>query len=341
MTGFKAWFLVISAVFTSILSFGQQQLVGSVLDENNSPIAYVSVIVKELKKGIATDENGVFTLDLPEGNYTLVISHVAFTKTSIPITVSSEIQKDIRITLKPLSIKEFVVEDKRTRNSTLYKIEAKTVNFIPSPSGDFNAILASQAGVSMNNELSSAYSVRGGNFDENLVYVNDIEVYRPFLVRSGQQEGLSFVNPNMVSSVQFSAGGWDARYGDKLSSVLDIQYKKPRKFAGSVMGSLLGTQVHLEGNSKNHRFTHITGFRYKSNKYVLGSLDTQGDYSPAFSDLQTYITYDISDEWEIAFLGNYSSNKYNFVPQTRETDLGNIAVSNLHGCHLQYLSSKR
>lgn len=326
MTGFKVLFLGIALLFTSIISQAQQQVTGVVSDEYNTPIAYVSVVVKELGKGVATNENGEFNLSLSNGKYTLLISHAAFVKTEIPLLVEEgKTIKPLQIKLKSPSIKEVVVEDKRTRNSTLYKIEAKTVNFVPSPSGDFNAILASQAGVSMNNELSSAYSVRGGNFDENLVYVNDIEVYRPFLVRSGQQEGLSFVNPNMVSSVLFSAGGWEARYGDKLSSVLDIQYKKPRKFAGSVMGSLLGTQVHLEGNSKNHRFTHITGFRYKSNKYVLGSLDTQGDYAPAFSDFQTYLTYDLSDEWEIAFLGNYSSNKYNFVPQTRETDLGNIS----------------
>jgi hypothetical protein len=318
------YFLLAFMLFVSCFAFSQQQVSGKVIDEYGTSIAYVSVVVKELGKGVATNEDGTFTFNLESGTYHLVFSHVAFVKVTKEITVANTDLLPIEITLKSPSIKEVIVEDKRTRNTTLYKIEAKTVNFIPSPSSDFNAILASQAGVSMTNELSSAYSVRGGNFDENLVYVNDIEVYRPFLVRSGQQEGLSFVNPSMVSSVLFSAGGWESKYGDKLSSVLDIQYKKPRSFSGSAMGSLLGGQVHLEGTSKNHRFTHITGVRYKSNKYILGSLDTQGDYAPAFADVQTYLTYDLNEAWEIAFLGNYSSNKYNFIPQTRETDIGNI-----------------
>ena len=308
------------------LANGQEvKLSGKVVDEYENPVALVSVLVVETKKLVATNQDGVFNITLPkEGDYTIVCSHAAFVKNSKKIS-TKQLENPLLFVMKTPSIQEVVIEDKRTRKSTLSKIEAKTVNYIPSPSSDFNAILASQAGVSMNNELSSAYNVRGGNFDENLVYVNDIEVYRPFLVRAGQQEGLSFVNPNMVSSVLFSAGGWEPRYGDKLSSVLDIRYKKPRAFAGSAMGSLLGGQVHLEGHSKNHRFTHITGVRYQSNRYILGSLDTQGDYTPNFTDVQTYLTYDLSDEWEIAFLGNYSSNNYNFIPQSRETNLGTIS----------------
>lgn len=193
----------------------------------------------------------------------------------------------------------------------------------PSVSGDFNATLAFAPGVAMNNELSSGYSVRGGNFNENLVYVNDIQVYRPFLVRSGQQEGLSFVNGALVDSIIFSAGGWNARYGDKLSSVLDITYKTPDTLGWSVTASMLGASVHFEDRIGT-RLTHIHGFRYKSNQYILGSLDVQGDYRPSFIDYQTFVTYDLTTEWELQFLGNYSRNLYNFVPENRETEFGNV-----------------
>ena len=189
------------------LANGQEvKLSGKVVDEYENPVALVSVLVVETKKLVATNQDGVFNITLPkEGDYTIVCSHAAFVKNSKKIS-TKQLENPLLFVMKTPSIQEVVIEDKRTRKSTLSKIEAKTVNYIPSPSSDFNAILASQAGVSMNNELSSAYNVRGGNFDENLVYVNDIEVYRPFLVRAGQQEGLSFVNPNMVSSVLFSAG---------------------------------------------------------------------------------------------------------------------------------------
>jgi hypothetical protein len=166
--------------------------------------------------------------------------------------------------------------------------------------------------------------VRGGNFDENLVYVNGIEIYRPFLTRSGQQEGLSFINADLVSSVLFSAGGFEAKYGDKMSSVLDVQYRRPRKFAGTVSGSLLGSNLHLEGCSKNYRFTWLVGARYKTNKYLLGKTDSKGDYKPFFADVQMYTTYDINPNWELDFLGNYASNRYQFVPENRETDFGTL-----------------
>ncbi|HEY0029896.1 MAG TPA: TonB-dependent receptor plug domain-containing protein, partial [Bacteroidia bacterium] len=186
------------------------------------------------------------------------------------------------------------------------------------------AILFTLPGVSSRNELSSSYSVRGGNFDENLVYVNGIEIYRPFLTRSGQQEGLSFINADLVSSVLFSAGGFEAKYGDKMSSVLDVQYRRPRKFAGTVSGSLLGSNLHLEGCSKNYRFTWLVGARYKTNKYLLGKTDSKGDYKPFFADVQMYTTYDINPNWELDFLGNYASNRYQFVPENRETDFGTL-----------------
>ncbi|MBL7937103.1 MAG: TonB-dependent receptor plug domain-containing protein, partial [Bacteroidia bacterium] len=196
--------------------------------------------------------------------------------------------------------------------------------YIPSPSGNIEDIIKTQIGVSSNNELSSGYSVRGGNFDENLVYVNDIEVYRPFLARSGQQEGLSFANPDMVSNINFSAGGFEAKYGDKMSSVLDITYKKPLKFAGTVSGSLLGGSLHLQGVSKNRVVAWSLGSRYKSNAYLLKSMDTKGEYRPRFYDVQTFITFTLNEKWSVEFLGNISNNQYLVIPASRETTFGTV-----------------
>jgi len=181
-------------------------------------------------------------------------------------------------------------------------------------------LLITFAGVSSNNELSSQYNVRGGNFDENAVYVNGIEVYRPLLIRAGQQEGLSFINPDMVENVSFSAGGYDAKYGDKMSSVLDIQYKKPTEFEASASLSLLGGSAYLGTASK--KFSQMHGLRYKTSAYLLGTLDTKAEYNPSFFDYQTYLTYQLKPKLELTFLGNFSQNSYQFIPQTRETSFG-------------------
>ena len=177
--------------------------------------------------------------------------------------------------------------------------------------------------MSSNNELSSQYNVRGGNFDENLVYVNDIEVFRPFLVRSAQQEGLSFINSDMVSDIVFSSGGFDAKYGDKMSSVLDIKYRKPQEFSASASFGLLGASLHVE-QALGSRFTYQLGFRNKNTKHLISAMDTEGDYFPSFNDLQLYATYDLNEKTELAFLGNVAYNKYEFIPQNRETSFGNL-----------------
>ena len=213
------------------------------------------------------------------------------------------------------------------RGDPMVKIKPKLASNFVGPNESVEAILKTLPGVSSNNELSSQYSVRGGNFDENLVYVNDIQIYRPFLIRAGRQEGLSFINSNLVSDIKFSPGAFAAKYGDKMSSVLDVTYKEPEEFAGSFTASLQGASIHLEGASKNHRLTYLTGVRYKSNQYILQSLDTDGEYRPTFLDVQTYITYDINEKWEIGFLGNVARNKYQFIPQTRQTEFGTINQS--------------
>ena len=298
---------------------------GILKDDSNKPIEFANVYVLALQKSAVSDKNGYYKLELPAGVPLLVeISHASYAKRSENIKL--KIGETIRIepTLKIKEINEVNIEDESIRNNAMQPIQIKEADLNPSINKGIESFLRGGLGVVNNNELGSAYSVRGGSFEENLVYVNDVEVYRPFLARSGQQEGLSFANVDMISSVQFSAGGFEARYGDKLSSVLDIKYKKPKAFGGSTSVGLLGGDVCIEGTSKNYRFTHISGFRYNSNRYVLGSLDVKGDYRPAFTDFQTYLTYDLTDRLQLSFLGNYSKNKYNFVPVNRETDFGTI-----------------
>ena len=207
----------------------------------------------------------------------------------------------------------------------MQSLDPRVSGRIPSPGGDITALLRVGPGVSITSELSNQYNVRGGNFDELGVRQRH-QVYRPFLVRAGSKKA-SLPQPNMVDRIEFSAGGWEAKYGDRMSSVLDIHYRKPNAFGGAASLGLLGGSLQLEGVSKDGKWTHNTGLRYRSNAYVLGSLDTQGDYNPRYTDLQTYVTWkpEKNAPLEIAFLGNFSRNQYNFIPQTRQTDVGNIS----------------
>jgi hypothetical protein len=222
--------------------------------------------------------------------------------------------------------------DQRRQVSSI-RLDPKIPKFLPSPFGDFNKILATLPGVQSDSELSSQYTVRGGNFDENLVYVNDIEIYKPFLVRAGQQEGLSFVNPDMVSQVDFSAGGWQSRYGDKLSSVLAVKYKEPKKFKGSATLSLLTASLHIENSTKNRRFSYIIGARQKSAQYLLNTLPVKGQYKPKFYDIQSYLSFDLtkrkdSTDFErrttLGILSSYSRNRYFVRPASQETTFGTL-----------------
>ncbi len=299
---------------------------GIISGKNNQPLHDVNILVKELgNTGTVTNSEGKFELKLPEKKiYTLSITHVEYSDTLVQINLLKTSSVYIHLTEKVEELPTFTITENKEQHIQMQHLDPKLINVIPDVSGGIEATLKGMPGVSKTNELSSQYSVRGGNFDENLVYVNNIEVYRPTLIRSGQQEGLSFVNPDMVSNIYFSSGGFDANYGDKMSSVLDIQYKKPTKNAVDVMASLLGASFTLENCSRNHRFTHISGFRYKTSQYLLNSMDTKGDYKPRFFDYQTYLTYDITEKTELSFLGNISQNDYRFVPQTRETSFGTI-----------------
>jgi len=318
---------ILLIILTSGIVYGQDSgiLTGRVLDSIGEPVDLANVALLGTQEGTMTNMEGAYELEIPAGrSYTVVISCVGYLTKQFAVKLGTGVSRNQNIILQRdiRAIKEVSVSARQDRASTFHRIDVEDLNYMPTTTGKVEAIIKSQAGVSSNNELSSQYSVRGGNFDENLVYVNDIEIYRPFLVRSGQQEGLSFVNSDLVSSVRFSAGGFDARYGDKMSSALDITYKTPKKFGGSASLSLLGASAHVEGASKTQRFTFLAGYRYKTTSYLLNTLETSGDYKPQFSDLQTLLTYHLSRKLEISFLGNYSSNKYQFIPETRETQFG-------------------
>ncbi|RLD94829.1 MAG: TonB-dependent receptor [Bacteroidetes bacterium] len=300
-------------------------LEGSIRDSIGDPVEFANVALQGTQQGTMTKQDGSYTMEVPSGrSYTVIISCVGYRTKQFAVRLGAgeSRQQDITLQTDIRALREVSVSARQERGSTFQRIDVEDLNYMPTTTGKVETIIKSQAGVSSNNELSSQYSVRGGNFDENLVYVNDVEIYRPFLVRSAQQEGLSFVNSDLVSSIKFSAGGYDARYGDKMSSALDISYKRPREFAGSASISLLGASAHVEGASKTERFTYLAGYRYKTTQYLLNTLETSGDYKPQFSDLQTQLSYQISRKLELSFLGNYSSSKYQFIPHTRNTEFG-------------------
>ena len=312
-------------IFTS---FAQSAIVrGIILDENNQPVSNVN-IKSTSGKGTITNENGFYELRIvSDTEITVVFTHVSHKRIEQKFNLKNGSEIEYNPVLK-INIEQIatVVIDKNTSQNRegVVTISPKVIRTIKGAQPGVENILKTLPGVNISNELSTQYSVRGGNFDENLVYVNEIEVYRPFLVRSGNQEGLSFVNTDLVSNVDFSAGGFQARYGDKLSSVLDITYKKPSKFGASGDFSLLGGSVALETASENGKFSSITGLRYRDNSLILNSLETNGNVEPVFADAQTYLTYRFSDKFHLNFLGNISLNQYNFEPEDRQTNFGTI-----------------
>ncbi len=309
----------------SIVSAQYGTIHGKIGNKQGSILELVNISVKGKPIGTSSDFNGFYELVIPaEHEVTISFSSIGYLQLDTLILVSKDSKVALNVILKPTheEIEEIHIEDKEIRKTSLTRLDPRLMSMIPEASGNLEAMIKTLPGVSSNNELSSQYSVRGGNFDENLVYVNGIEIYRPFLIRSGQQEGMSFINPDMVSSVLFSAGGFDARYGDKMSSVLDIKYKQPRGWGGAVSLSLLGSSLSVYGDSKDHRFRHISGFRYKTTKYLLNSLETEGNYDPRFMDFQTSMSYDITHKLKLSFLGNYANNRYKFVPEDRRTKFG-------------------
>ncbi len=302
-------------------------LSGTITDEKNQPIEFVNIQIEGTTLGAITNTNGLYSLDLPANQpLKIILSFIGFKTQELEIQLKPEERKEINVQLARTNtvLPDVEIKAQQIRTSTLTRLDPKITSVIPSISGGIEDVIKTLPGVASNNELSTQYSVRGGNFDENLVYVNGIEIYRPFLIRSGQQEGLSFLNSDLVSSISFSAGGFDAKYGDKMSSVLDITYRKPEEFGASISLGLLGSQLHLENVSKNKKLSYLLGFRYKTNNNLLNSLDTKGDYQPFFYDFQTLISYEISEKWKLSFLGNYANNTYKLVPSNRETSFGTL-----------------
>ena len=311
----------------SVLGYSQT-INGTITDTQNNNLPAVNISIINQNIGATSNSNGEYKLKVPANKSILIVySFIGYQmeKIRIPMLKKGENYKlDIQLKSSSTLLLDIIITDKKSRKESFNRIKPKHVSVLPGSSGGVEAILKTLPGVSSANELSSQYSVRGGNFDENLVYVNGIEVYRPFLVRSGQQEGLSFVNTDMVSSIKFSAGGFEAKYGDKMSSVLDITYKRPRKNTTSIQLSLLGASAHAEGINKNGRLSFLIGARHKTNKYLFNAMDTEADYTPKFSDIQTFIDYKLSTDWKVSFLGNISKNEYKMVPKNRDTEFGTV-----------------
>ena len=321
----KRILFIILFLLLQISSIGQT-IEGKITDFKLNPLAAVNISIIDQSGGLISDNDGFYKVNIKANrSYVIAFSFIGYETEKIRVPMLKKGQKyTLNISLEESNtlLDDIIVKDQKSRKNNLSRIKTKHVEVIPGSGGGIESVLKTLPGVSSANELSSQYSVRGGNFDENLVYVNGIEVYRPFLIHSGQQEGLSFVNTDLVGSILFSAGGFSAKYGDKMSSVLDIKYKQPKKIASSLSLSLLGGSAHLEGISKNRRLSYLLGFRHKSNQYLLSSLDTEAEYVPRFSDLQTYLNYKINTNWDISLLTNISKNQYQMIPQDRNTDFG-------------------
>lgn len=299
-------------------------LSGVVTDENGQPVPDVNVTIAGTPSGTSTDSTGKYKIEIVSGNeVTIVFSFVGLEPVKKKAFVKSGQSKTVNARLKSAvhNINEVVKKDERHKyEAGTVTIDARKAAQMPSTIGGVEGIIKTLVGST--NELTSQYSVRGGNYDENLVYVNDFEIYRPFLVRSGQQEGLSFVNSDLASGVNFSIGGFQSKYGDKMSSVLDVTYKHPTEFSGSVMLSLLGGSLHLEGATKNKKLTYLLGLRQKSNQILLQSQPTKGVYNPSFTDFQGLVNYKFNNKWEVELIANYARNRFSFFPQSQTTSFG-------------------
>ncbi len=301
---------------------------GVILNENNQPISNASVKVSGTTIGTATDDTGFYKLVVPANQkITIVFSSISY-KTArqnfelngkaifeFNPVLSTEIEQIVEVYISNTKTGEF---------AGITNISPTVIKTIPGAQPGVENLLKSLPGVSSNNELSTQYTVRGGNFDENLVYINEIEVYRPFLIRSGQQEGLSIVNSDLVRSVDFSAGGFQSKYGDKLSSVLDINYRRPTEFGAGVDASFLGVNAFVEGTAFAKAATGILGVRYRNNSLFVNSRETEAITRPVFVDAQTYLTYEVSPKFEVSFLGNIAINSYEFEPLTSQTNFGTV-----------------
>jgi hypothetical protein len=307
-------------LLSSLCCFAQKRpatISGRVLDENESPLAGVSITILGQQRGTSSNDSGSFSINIPaERAIALIFSFNGYKTIQKNFLLNQDEQEQltIRMELSGAVMEEVIVRERRERTETgLIRINPKSVINIPSPTMGVESML--KVFVGSNNELTSQYNVRGGSYDENLIYVNDFEIFRPYLVRSGQQEGLSFINPEMVRNINFYNGGFQARYGDKMSSVLDIQYNKPRSFGGSAYISILEQGFHVEGTGAKNKFGYVLGARNRSNRNLLSRQETQGSYTPSSADLQALLTYQLNEKWSAEFLGNLSRTKFSLIPE--------------------------
>lgn len=312
-------------IFISINSFSQNiKFSGRVINENDQPILNTSIIYGNKK--FLSDTNGYFSFYLKNiQKNEIIFKHESYNDKIITFyNDSSEIFIDVLLELKTNLINEVELIDETFRFENITSIDKKKISYVTGPSSGVEGVLFSLPGVTSKNELSSQYSVRGGNFDENLVYVNGFQIYRPFLIRKGEQEGLSFINQYMVEDINFSSGGFESKYGDKLSSVLDIKYRDPKEWKSFFDISFMGFNSTVEGISKSLKWTHLTSIRRKTNQFLLNSLDTKSDYRPSFTDIQTLNNYYINSDLNLSLLIHYASNEYQSIPESRVSDFGTI-----------------
>ncbi|MBR3519048.1 MAG: carboxypeptidase-like regulatory domain-containing protein [Paludibacteraceae bacterium] len=332
------FFSILFLLCVPLLGFTNGKIVSGVVKNSvGEPLPWVEIMESHSQVSALSNETGAFSLKLPEDTIREVeisFSFFGYQDSTLSVRIESD-SIFLRVVMKELpdKINQVDVVGIAKQETSVEKLNVDVSKSIPSASGDgVVGMVVTLPGVSSNNELSSQYSVRGGNYDENCVYVNSIEVYRPLLIRSGEQEGLSFVNSDLVESVSFSSGGFSPEYGDKMSSVLDIKYKTPTSFEGSASISFLGASAYVGSSSK--RFSQVHGFRYKTSSYMLNSLETEGEYNPRFLDYQTYMTLRVSPKWKLSFLGNLSRNQYDFVPKSRSTNFG--TMTNSHRVYFQF-----
>lgn len=300
-------------------------LTGKVIDENNDPVEFASVSCAKQGKMTMTALNGSYSLQLQSADSVEIRFSMIGYKTKVRVLRRPRGKQTMQVVLHSSdnALSEVTITGKRIETGQTQELSKEHIKNMPSTTGNaVEEMIQSQAGVSTHSELSSQYNVRGGSFDENSVYINNVEIFRPFLVRSGQQEGISVINPDMVEKIGFSTGGYEARYGDKMSSALNIEYRRPKRFEASATASMLGASAFV--GMSNKKFSWSNGLRYKTTKYLLGSMDTKGEYQPTFIDYQTYLTYSPNKRWDIKFMGNISDNHYNFTPEDRETNFGTM-----------------
>ena len=320
------YMMLLTALLISMATFADDfTLKGKVVDEEEHALELVTVSCPAQGKVTMTNLKGEFSLHLQSADSIEVRFSMVGYATRKRVFRSPKKQLRVQIVMHPMkALKEVTVTQQRRQTGQTQQLDVKDLKQTPNTTGNaVEELIQQQAGVSTHNELSSQYNVRGGSFDENLVYINQVEVYRPMLVSSGQQEGLSIINPDMVEKIGFSTGGFEAKYGDKMSSALDITYRHIEGFEANVSASLLGASGYLGVGNK--RFSMLHGLRYKTNKYLLGSLETTGEYQPNFLDYQTHISYKPNKRWTLDFIGNISDNHYNFTPEDRETSFGTMA----------------